>query len=271
MFLAYAASARSSSLSRQVGTVVTTATGELISVGCNDVPCAGGGLYCTGRFAYRDHEYTFRGVKGQDSNEAQIDDIISDIISKLSAHVKGLPSLNAAKKLLEHSLLVDITEYGRFVGAEMEALLSCARAGVSPRDGTLYTTTFPCHNCARHIVDAGLKRVVCIEPYPKSRAKELHSDSVTLTGEGEEQNCNECRKNPKVKFDPFVGIGPRRYFDLFSMRLSSGYPVQRKMPDGKKGNWKRDSAQVRVPLLPTSYIQRETLAGKMLNLAIGKG
>ncbi|MDN3612645.1 hypothetical protein QWZ16_23945 [Vibrio ostreicida] len=26
---------------------------------------------------------------------------------------------------------------------------------------------FPCHNCAKHIVASGIKRVVYVEPYPK--------------------------------------------------------------------------------------------------------
>ena len=43
--------------------------------------------------------------------------------------------------------------------AEMEALLSCARSGVSTRGATLYSTTFPCHNCAKHIIAAGVARV----------------------------------------------------------------------------------------------------------------
>ena len=31
-----------------------------------------------------------------------------------------------------------------------------------------------------------------------------------------------------VLFQPFVGIGPRRYFDLFSMNLGSSYDLVRK-------------------------------------------
>jgi deoxycytidylate deaminase len=73
---------------------------------------------------------------------------------------------------------LDITEFGRPVHAEMEAILSCARIGISPKMGTLYCTTFPCHNCAKHIVAAGIKRVVYVEPYPKSKAEKLHSDSL---------------------------------------------------------------------------------------------
>ena len=82
--------------------------------------------------------------------------------------------------ILKDSGLFDITEYGRAVHAEMEALLTCARAGISPRGGTIYSTTFPCHNCAKHIVTSGIERVVFVEPYPKSKALELHDDSIEI-------------------------------------------------------------------------------------------
>ena len=132
----------------------------------------------------------------------------------------------------------------------MEALFACARAGISPRGGTLYTTTFPCHNCTKHIVASGIKRVVYVEPYPKSLAGELHSDSIAFESEGV----------GKVTYQAFVGVGPRRYFDLFSMKLSSGYPMVRKNEDGSIKDWERRFARPRVPMLPTSYLEREKLA-----------
>lgn len=153
-----------------------------------------------------------------------------------------------------------ITEYGRSVHAEMEAILSCARAGISTIEATLYGTTFPCHNCTRHIVASGIDRMVYIEPYPKSKAKELHYDSISLLGEEGRANQDDRPERAKVKFEPFVGIGPRRYFDLFSMRLSTGFPIARKSEDGKVKKWDRDKARLRVPMLPTSYLQRERLA-----------
>src|SRR3954464_15400320 len=101
------------------------------------------------------------------------------------------------------------------VHAEMEAIASCARVGVSPRNGVMYTTTFPCHNCAKHIVAAGIRAVQYVEPYPKSRALELHNDSIAV----------ENPQPGKVLFNPFVGISARRYVDLFSMQLSSGHAL----------------------------------------------
>src|SRR5439155_20496480 len=55
MFIAYAASLRSASLSRQVGASITTKDDELVAIGCNDVPCFGGGLYWPGKDDQRDH------------------------------------------------------------------------------------------------------------------------------------------------------------------------------------------------------------------------
>jgi hypothetical protein len=147
----------------------------------------------------------------------------------------------------------------------MEALLSCARSGTSPRGGTLYSTTFPCHNCAKHIVAAGVARVVYVEPYPKSQAKELFSDSIRL-------HDQQSKKAPfMVTFEPFRGIGPKRFYDLFSMTLSWGTKAKRKQGT-KKLNWQPEVATARVPLLPNTYIDRERLATlELLELFPTKG
>lgn len=158
-------------------------------------------------------------------------------------------SLDKARAILKPTGLPDITEFGRSVHAEMEALLACGRTGRSARGVTLYTTTFPCHNCCRHIVAAGVERVVYIEPYAKSKAATLHGDAIsideTITG--------------KVPFVPFIGIGPRRYFDLFSLKLSTGYPIERK-ENGVLKDWKRAEAPPRLQMQPSTYLDRESLA-----------
>ena len=38
----------------------------------------------------------------------------------------------------------------------------------------------------------------------------------------------------KVVFKPFMGIGPRRFFDLFVMKLSGSCSMKRKQPVGNK-------------------------------------
>lgn len=122
----------------------------------------------------------------------------------------------------------------------------------------MYCTTFPCHNCAKHIVAAGLKRVVYVEPYPKSKALELHDDSIHWTDLGVTSGEN------RVRFDPFVGIGPRRFFDLFSMQQSSGYDLVRKeKATGEKQPWSIHDSRLRLQMNPLSYIDLEGQANKL--------
>lgn len=250
MFLAYATSLRSADLSRQVGAVVVSHQGETIATGANDVPRFGGGLYWPTSDDGRDYKI------GHDTNAAAIREIAIDVVRRLvpSADVDDLPEIAGA---LRGSRLYDLTEFGRAVHAEMEALLACARVGVTPIDGTVYTTTFPCHNCAKHIVAAGIRRVVYVEPYPKSKALGLHGDSIEL-----EPRDGGASEQKKVRFSPFVGVAARRYFDLFSMRLSTGGPVERKEDDGsgKAVKWEPQNASPRVFMAPVSYLQREVLA-----------
>jgi hypothetical protein len=136
----------------------------------------------------------------------------------------------------------------------MEALLSCARNNQSTIGATLYCTTFPCHNCAKHIVAAGIERVVYVEPYPKSKALEFHDDSIVISGES-----GEDRKG-LVRFEGFVGIGPRRFFDLFSMQLGSSYELVRKDDQGRKIDWHIEKSRLRIQMKPTTYLEDETTA-----------
>jgi hypothetical protein len=56
-----------------------------------------------------------------------------------------------------------------------------------------------------------------------------------------------------------MGIGPRSFFDLFSMKLSNGYPLKwNQEPDGTKVKWKiSDEAIARIPMPRTAYLERE--------------
>jgi deoxycytidylate deaminase len=185
------------------------------------------------------------------------DTMVSDREALLRKIVEAL----GAADLLPDSLKslfrarLDITEYGRAVHAEMDALLSCARSGVSPTGALFYVTTFPCHNCTRHIIAAGIRKVYYIEPYGKSRAEELHSDEIVV----EEKLERKRGRNRRVPFTHFVGIGPRRYFDLFSLTLGRGHELVRKA-GGKVIDVETTNAWARIPLSPYSYLQKEEIA-----------
>ena len=47
--------------------------------------------------------------------------------------------------------------------AERNAIDNCARDGVAMRGATMYVTLMPCHECARSIIQAGIKMVVYSE------------------------------------------------------------------------------------------------------------
>lgn len=256
MYMAFSASLRSADLSRQVGAVVTKYQ-NILSTGANDIPKAGGGLY----WPYFNEEnkrvedypegrdYTLK----IDSNVKEKKMIISGILKSLPDSLTSKLASEDIKTLENHlskSKIKDITEYGRVVHAEMEALLACARNSISTYKTILFCTTFPCHNCAKHIIASGVEKVVYIEPYPKSKAIDFHPDSLTLKPQTSDKN--------KVVFEAFVGVGPRSFFNLFSTNLGSGYAITRK--DSQTGsiiNWKQQSASVRMPLLAGSYLDRE--------------
>jgi hypothetical protein len=92
--------------------------------------------------------------------------------------------------------------------------------------------------------------VYYIEPYPKSRARDLHSDAICF-------DEREAEETGKIPFLPFVGIGPRRYLDLFSLELSSGRVIERKNDDGTPSEEAKMARPPRVPMLPVSYLERE--------------
>lgn len=250
MFMAYMSAIRSGDLSRQVGAVITNKNHDIISTGANDVQKFGGGQYWPEQNDCRDYAI------GYDANEKKRDDIVLNVLKAIESDDLNNESeevkIARGRELLKDTGILELTEYGRAVHAEMDAILSSARNGITVYDTTLYTTTFPCHNCAKHIVAAGIKNVKFIEPYPKSYATILHNDSIeVLTSENkkiDEQN--------KVYFTPFVGVGPRRYMDFFSMSLSSGRKTKRKA-DGKTIIWKRGGQAPRIPLNAITYIEKE--------------
>jgi cytidine deaminase len=113
--------------------------------------------------------------------------------------------------MIADSPIDDLIEFIRAVHAEMAVVTDAVRRGVSVADTVLYVTTFPCHHCARHIIAAGVRRVVYVAPYAKSLAEELHGDAICV--DPQERDVDR----DKVAFEPFVGVGPARFLDLFEM------------------------------------------------------
>lgn len=134
----------------------------------------------------------------------------------------------------------DVTEYSRSIHAEMDALMSALRSGTSTTGAVLYTTTYPCHNCARHIVAAGISKVYYLEPFVKSLAEELHHDSII-----HDPATYDGHTDDRVGILPFTGVGPRLYAELFV----------------KEGEWKTTTGKfISPPVLGLRYaIQLDSL------------
>jgi deoxycytidylate deaminase len=300
MFLAFSSSLRSADLSRQVGAVITK-NREVLSMGANDCPSPQGGLYWP---FFSRQTLKVEDVPGgrdymrkEDSNRKQLLELRKKIFQKAVGEFnqvmekgewrKGLgnkPQLEFASvqrdlekellisldNLLAKSPIADLTEFGRVVHAEMEALLSCGRKGISTLGATLFSTTFPCHNCAKHIVAAGVKKVVFIQPYMKSKALPLHPDSIDIVYPNPMIH-DLSQRHGVVQFQPFVGVGPRRVFDLFSMSLGSGNDVIRK--DDETGDampWLQQQAKPRLQMSTLSFLQRETDSAQQFDTFVNR-
>lgn len=245
MYAAHAEASKSACLSRQVGAAILSKDGELIGLGRNDVPRFGGGLYGEDDHAHDHRCFKWTGHCCHNDEKKQL--LYEQIAQKLIDH--GLvPSAQLKTKTIEALQETDVRsliEYSRAVHAEMDAIVSVARAqkaGIV--GGTLYATTFPCHACARHIVASGIKRVLYIEPYPKSLAIDLHRDATSE---------DESHASKKVVFLQYSGVAPRNMLNFFNARLT------RKSDDGKLMSFDKRTARPLVAVSLDDYPTHEKL------------
>lgn len=220
MFMAHAASLRSSVASHQVGASICSEDGQVLAIGTNEAPKRGGGAYWEGM--KRDgRSFT----KPNDPARQMRDRILKTVFERLEqAKLLRTEEPHNIDQLVEQfrewqreqedigirarTLLDDAIEYNREVHAELLAITDAARRGAAIQDQELFTTTFPCHDCAKHIVAGGIKRVVYLEPYAKSLVREFYGDSIHIEGDlGSSKH--------RVSFENFVGVAPKRYGSLF--------------------------------------------------------
>jgi dCMP deaminase len=68
-------------------------------------------------------------------------------------------------------------ELCRGLHAEQNAIIQAAVHGVGISGATLYCTYQPCILCAKMLINAGIKRIVALEDYSDSFAKEILSEA----------------------------------------------------------------------------------------------
>lgn len=61
--------------------------------------------------------------------------------------------------------------------AEMNAIAQAASTGVSTSGAGIYCTHEPCSFCTKAIINAGIRRIVFVHPYPDALAHQLRSEA----------------------------------------------------------------------------------------------
>ena len=183
MASAYALSDASSCQKRHVGAVITINRNgrELpVSMGYNENPC--GAATCA------------------DNGDCKKDGRIYDFFARISDDANlALHCPNCGTKHEKPSVetLCDCEdylktwfwptrgmEYCTAIHAEERAILSLGDR--SADGGKMYVTTFPCFQCARIILDVGIKEVIYLEAYPSTETKQFLEDNgcgvISFTG-----------------------------------------------------------------------------------------
>lgn len=207
MFIAAGAAAQSGELTRQVGATVMRDDGSIISVGCNEVPRFGGGVYWEGD--REDHREMHRSQDAASGARARL---ARAVAAHLEASSSPDPEADAGALLRKiEDELGGVTEFGRASHAEMTALFSAAANEASVVGATVLTTTFPCHTCTRYMLTAGIRRVIYVSPYERSQAADLYPEAIDIdpgTRGGDPS---------RMVVEPFLGVAPRRYLEWFGM------------------------------------------------------
>lgn len=222
-------SATSPELGRRVGAVIVKEN-SIVSVGANV------------------HPETTR-IPAVDASVLDIHDIVGDIFRLLLAD-GAILSEDATNQLqrdrdsyvnrllqnqLKKAKVRSLTEFQTTVHAEMNALMASLKLGIRLDGAHVFVTTFPCHNCAKHLVTLGLD-VIYLEAYPRSRAEAMYGPYV------------------RRHFKPFTGVAPRRFSPLFYV------PEDRKAADGGI----RPVDRMAVPNIPNAPSREEIIRRERL-------
>lgn len=222
MTLAYVESRRSSCVKRQVGAVIATKDGDVVSAGHNDVPDASSPCIEDPRYGWCARDCVQEkvgqrlkycpscGKKVKIKIKCQQCGIGIDHFAKRCPKCKADVDLSYQCSRCETEVFEEflpgasegktgkLLDICRSLHAEENAILNLSRTGVRlPEGAVLYSTTFPCNLCANKIVAVGIRTVCYAEPYTMKEAEVVFGKKgVTL-----------CR---------FEGVKSNAFFRLYS-------------------------------------------------------
>lgn len=182
MNIAFSSAHSSKCIKRHVGAVVAAPNGQVVSAGYNENPL--GTRPCVEEPEYQ--KQCFRDIV----RNTHFEDMAKrgarcPVCGEPMVFAKGPPwrcqacAARKEKTNLEAYFFLDrAMNYCTAVHAEVWAILA---AGERARGSILYTTTFPCSQCAEKIVQSGITKVVFTEPYPdKFGADRLRLGKIEL-------------------------------------------------------------------------------------------
>ena len=85
--------------------------------------------------------------------------------------------------------------------AESNAILSCARFGISSMGSILFTNGTPCQECCKDVIQGGIKEIVIHGQWPEMTHSNLWVESVKIS----KTMLEECNINVRI-FDKFLDV-----------------------------------------------------------------
>lgn len=74
-------------------------------------------------------------------------------------------SVSGETHCIDEGCLIQEGHCVRTIHAEVNAVLQCAKYGIATQGSEVYVTHFPCLNCTKTLIQAGIKKVNYIEDY----------------------------------------------------------------------------------------------------------
>ncbi|MGJ9381672.1 ComE operon protein 2 [Salipaludibacillus sp. CF4.18] len=74
-------------------------------------------------------------------------------------------SISGGKHCIDDGCYLIDDHCARTVHAEINAILQCAKFGVPTEGAEIYVTHFPCLNCCKSLIQAGIKKVIYAKEY----------------------------------------------------------------------------------------------------------
>lgn len=124
----------------------------------------------------RDNRILATGYVGAPSGIASCDEVGHQMVVRCELDMETYAELqNETEGLITKSKNLPFsTHCVRTVHSEINAIINCARNGVSTLGATMYITMTPCKNCAMGIIQAGISKVVARNKYQKdSESRQL--------------------------------------------------------------------------------------------------